>query len=177
MSIDISNFAYLVESEARSRAGGYTYLGNKEGNERILNGPISIIAKIIKSVMSSAAEAEVGALFMNAQDILPMRVTCEELGHPQPATPMQTDNNTASGIVNKTIKQNRTKSMSMKFYWLIDRAEQGQFKIYWEPGARNLADYFTKYHPAPHHKRVRPIYLKTPNSPSKWQGCMDFLVS
>ena len=89
---------------------------------------------------------------------------------------MQTDNNTASGIINQTIKQNKTKSMSMKFYWLLDRAEQGQFRIYWEPGTKNLADYFTKHHPASHHKKVRPIYIKTPNSPSKWQGCMDLLV-
>jgi hypothetical protein len=61
-----SNAAYLVASEAQSRVGGYTYLGNTNTNTlQIINGPILVIAKIIKSVMSSAAEAEVGALFMN----------------------------------------------------------------------------------------------------------------
>ena len=51
-------------------------------NEQIINGPISIIAKIIKGVMSSTAEVEIGALYMNARQLLPLRVTCEELGHP-----------------------------------------------------------------------------------------------
>jgi hypothetical protein len=31
--------------------------------------------------MSSAAEAEVGALFMNAKALIPLRIACEELGH------------------------------------------------------------------------------------------------
>jgi hypothetical protein len=90
-----SDAAYLVASEARSRAGGFTYMGNHQGRPQIINGAISVIAKIIKSVMSSAAEDEVGALFMNAKALIPLRITCEELGHIQPATPMRTDNNTA----------------------------------------------------------------------------------
>jgi hypothetical protein len=43
---------------------------------------------------------------MNAKALIPLRITCEELGHIQPATPMRTDNNTAEGIMNGTIKQN-----------------------------------------------------------------------
>jgi hypothetical protein len=54
-----SDAAYLVAAEARSRAGGFTYMGNHQGKPQIINGAISVIAKIIKSVMSSAAEAEV----------------------------------------------------------------------------------------------------------------------
>ena len=59
-------------------------------NKQIINGPVSITAKIIKGAMSSAAEEEKGALHMNARQLLPLQVICEELGHPQPATPMQT---------------------------------------------------------------------------------------
>ena len=50
--------------------------------------------------MSSAAEVEVGALFMNAQEAIPFRTCLEDLGHPQKATPINTDNATAQGIVN-----------------------------------------------------------------------------
>ena len=78
--------------------------------------------------MASAAEAEVGALFANAQLAAPLRVTLEELGHPQPATPMKTDNSAANGILNGTVKQQRSKAIDMRFCWLKDRAEQGQFK-------------------------------------------------
>ena len=62
-----SDAAYLVATGARSRAAGYKYLGNDMKNKQIINGPISIIAKIIKGVMASAAEAEIGALYMNAR--------------------------------------------------------------------------------------------------------------
>jgi hypothetical protein len=116
-----SDAAYLVASEARSRVGGFTYMGNHQGRPQIINGAIiSVIAKIIKSVMSPAAEAEVGALFMNAKALIPLRITCEEFGHIQPPTPMRTDNNTAEGIMNGTIKQNRSKAIYMQFYWLKD---------------------------------------------------------
>ena len=113
---------------------------------------------------------------MNAREILPLRMTCEELGHPQPATPIRTDNNTADGIINGTFQQNRSKAIDMRFYWLIDRAKQGQFSIYWARGETNLANYFTKHHSGSHHRRVRPIYTTTKHSPSSLQGCIELLA-
>jgi hypothetical protein len=97
-----------------------------------------------------------------------MRTTLIELGHPQPAdrTPIRTDNSTAAGI------------MDMRFWWLVDRTEQGQFRIFWAPGKLNLADYYTKKHPASHHTKVRPIYLYIEGkSPSLTQGCDKILTS
>ena len=38
--------AYLVAPKARSRAAGYHYLGNHDGN--LFNGPIYVLAKVIK---------------------------------------------------------------------------------------------------------------------------------
>ena len=100
-----SDAAYLVHPKARSRAGGYLFLGNADRTQ--FNGFILVLAKIIKNVMASAAEAEVGALYMNAQEALAIRQCLIELGHPQPPTPMKTDNSTAQGILNGTIKQKR----------------------------------------------------------------------
>ena len=137
LSVD-SDAAYQVASKSRSRASGYHYLGDMDG--LLFNGAIFILAKVIKAVMQSAAEAECGALYMNANEAVPMRTTLEELGHPQPATPMRTDNSTAAdGIMNRTVKQKATKSMDMRFYWLQDRVEQKQFKVFWAPGNINLA--------------------------------------
>ena len=48
------------------------------------------------------------------------------MGHPQPATKMITDNNTAEGIITGTIKQKRSKSIDMRFYWLKDRQEKNK---------------------------------------------------
>ena len=48
---------------------------------------------------------------MNARQLLPLRVAYEEFGHPQPPTPMQTDNNTAS-CINVTFNQARSKAIT-----------------------------------------------------------------
>jgi hypothetical protein len=103
-----------------------------------------VLIKVLKHVMSSSAEAEIGAVFINAKEGAVLRTTLEELGHKQPPTPMETDNTTATGYSNGTIKQKRTKAMDMRFYWIKDRVKQGQFNVYWGPGFQNLADYFTK---------------------------------
>jgi hypothetical protein len=60
--------------------------------------------------MSSAVEAEIGAVFINAKEVDVLRTTLEELGHKQPPTPMDTDNTTATKYRNGTVKQKRTKA-------------------------------------------------------------------
>jgi len=160
-----SDASYLSELKARSRAGGFFFLSDNidpsppDAPPPRLNGAIHIISSIMNNVMASATEAEVGALFHNAQDACPLRTTLEFLGHPQPATPIQTDNNCAEGILNDTVKQKRSKAIDMRFYWLRDRTKQKQFSIHWKRGKDNHADYFTKHFPASHHREVRPIYL------------------
>ena len=67
-------------------------------------------------VMGSAAEAEIGAAYINVQEAVPIRTLLLELGHPQPSNPIQVDNFTADDFANNTIKQNQLKSMDMRFY-------------------------------------------------------------
>ena len=80
--------------------------------------------------MSAVLEAECGALFMKAQHAVPMRITLRELNRKQPPTPMSTDNNTASGIMNNTVKQKISKTMDTRFHWLQDRLVQGMFCVF-----------------------------------------------
>ena len=71
-----SDAACLVAPEARSRAGGFHHLGNRDGS--MLNGSVAVIAKIIKNVMASAAEAEVGAAGAGEPDkVQPSLCRCE----------------------------------------------------------------------------------------------------
>jgi hypothetical protein len=116
-------------------------------------------ATIIKAVMSSAAEAELGALFLHAKEAVYLQQILSKMGHPQPRTPIQTDNTTAVGVINNKLQPRHTKAMDMHFHWLHDQEAQGQFKIYWHPGGTNLADYFTKHHPPAHHVNVRSDFL------------------
>ena len=62
-----SDASYLSEPNARSRAGGHFFL-TKDDTVMPNNGAILTVAQIIKTVMSSAAEAELGALFINARE-------------------------------------------------------------------------------------------------------------
>ena len=83
--------------------------------------------------MSSAAEAELGALFINAKEAVPILTTLIEMNWPQPTIPIQVDNSIGVGIANRTIKQKMSKTMDMRFYWVIDRIKQGQFRILQNP--------------------------------------------
>ena len=109
--------------------------------------------------MSSAAEAELGALFINAKEAIYIRQILAQMGHPQPPTPIQTDNSTAEGVINNKIQPKRTKLMDMRFHWLRDWAMQQQFRFYWRPGGQNYADYYTKHHSPAHHQQVWDTFL------------------
>jgi hypothetical protein len=149
-----SDASYLSEPQARSRAGGNFFLTG-EVDDPPNNGAILNISKIMKGVMSSAADAELGALYINACKAVPISNLLQEMGHKQPKTPIQTNNSTASGVVNSNIQPQQTKAMDMRFYWLRCRDSQGQFRYYWKPGPTNQADYYTKHHPAHHHIEQR----------------------
>lgn len=113
----------------------------------------------MRVVLSSATEAEMGALFYNAKDAAWLRTTLTDMGHPQPPTPIQTDNACAAGIINNEMKQKRSKAIDMRFYWVRDRVNQGHFIVHWNKGSDNLADYFTKHHSPNHHRLMRSRYL------------------
>ena len=61
MILQVDRYApYFVSPQAQSRAGGYHFLGNTA----------KTLARIIKNVIASAAEAEVAALYLNTQEAL-----------------------------------------------------------------------------------------------------------
>jgi hypothetical protein len=78
-----SNASYLSDPKACSRAGGHMFMAGME-EIPINNGAVLNILQIIKAVMSSTAEAKLGACFINAKMAVSMRRTLKELGHPQP---------------------------------------------------------------------------------------------
>jgi hypothetical protein len=64
-----SDALYLSEPKAKSRIGGYFYLGKKSDSRMkpLSNGPILCHTTVLKHVISSVTEAEFGALFVNAK--------------------------------------------------------------------------------------------------------------
>ncbi len=158
-----SDASYLSESNGRSRAGGIHYL-SRRGNPSQANGAIDIISCVIPAVVAAASEAEYAALFLNGQTGVGLRSTLADLGYPQSATPIIADNTTACGIANRTSKIRKSKAIDMRFHWIRDRVAQGQFIVTWQPGGSNLADYFTKTHPARHYIAMRPLYIEAPSA-------------
>ena len=105
----------------------------------------------MRSVYSSASEAETGELYIVAQEMVPLRNMLIEMGWKQPRSPIQIDNSTATGYVNKTIVIKRLKAINMRLDWLRYQEAQGQLRFFWDKGTHNLADYHTKHHPPAYH--------------------------
>jgi hypothetical protein len=92
-----SDASYISEPNAKSRIGGYFFLGNSKHSQctHLSNGPLLCHSTVLKHVVSSVAEAEYGALFVNAKTGTVTRETLREMGHPQdttelkPTTPQQ----------------------------------------------------------------------------------------
>jgi hypothetical protein len=152
-----SNASYLSETNARSRAGGHFFMSNNNAIPSN-NGAILTILQIIKAVMSSTAEAEIGALYINCREAIPDRHTLEYLGHKEPPTPTQTDNTTALGVVNKNVMK-KLKEMDMKYHWLQCRVNQHQFRHYLAAGKSNNGNYVIKHHAPIHHQATRPTFF------------------
>eukprot|EP01034_Spumella_vulgaris_P031394 gene31394-38776_t len=162
-----SDASYLSEPNARSRAGGLFYMGNSSDTmQSSVNGAVECVSTIIKSVVSSAFEAEYAALFICGQTAQSMRSTLLDLGHPQGATPIICDNECAVGVANQTVKQRRrSKAIDMRYHWVRDRIRSGLINVYWRKGADNLADFFTKALPVHRHQELMALLVHSPPQP------------
>jgi len=145
-----SDASFQSESKARSCRVGFFYMSdvlpsstrppNQHDPHPTMNGPVLVRVKVMREVLSSAAKAELATVFHNAKAACPLRTALLEMGHPQPPTPIVTDNTTAVGIANDTIKQKHSRAMDLRFYWIKDRIDQGQFTVYWRDGNTNRAN-------------------------------------
>ena len=126
-----SDASYLNEPNAQSSFVGYHFLdwNQKEGKELKLNGCLNATVEILKLVVASAAESEFGGLFTNAQKGKVLQLTLFEMGWPQkePA-PIYVNNSTAHRIANNTIKRQRSRTMNMRYFWVVSQVTQQVFK-------------------------------------------------
>ncbi len=127
MRLAIHNDAlYLSEPKARSRAEGHMFMAGTEDIPNN-NGVVLNILQIIRAVMSSAAEAKLGTLFIKAKMAVSMQCTLKEMGYPQTCTPIQTSNLTAHALLSNKILPKALKAMDMQFHWLYCQKAQHQY--------------------------------------------------
>ena len=81
------------------------------------NVPVHVECSIMRNVMASAMEAELGGLFGKPHKATAMRMALAEMGHQQPPTLVEMDNIEANIIINETAKQKRSIAIDMRFYW------------------------------------------------------------
>ena len=153
-----SDASYISEPEARSRAGGYFFLGTKF-NTLIqditpYNGPVNVECSILRNVMVSDTEEELGGLLKTAKK----RISC---GWPY----QRWDTNNHRQLWQRIIQQQTVLSTEKKRYVLSNRHRiiLGQrqnptesFPRILGKGNKKLADYVTKHHPILHHREMRP---------------------
>jgi hypothetical protein len=89
-----SDASYLSEANAHSRACGYFFMGWKADPTMPikLNRAFFTLCAMLLFVVASAAEAELGALFLNCKQATNF---LDKMGHPQPPMPIHCDNSTA----------------------------------------------------------------------------------
>ena len=90
-----------------------------------------------------------------AREAVYIHIILEEMGHPQPPTSLQADNEMAEAVKNGKVQPKCTKAMDVQLHWLRDQECQKQFRIYWRPVKLNYADYWTKHHSGTHHQNMR----------------------
>jgi hypothetical protein len=127
-----------------------------------VNGFIRATSTVIPTVVGSAMEASYAAMYLNAQDATVDRQTLIDLGHPQYSTLITYDNSTAGNLANGTAKVKRSKAVGMRYHWIQDRIQLGDFKIQWKPGKHNLADFPSKAHPIHHFRSMRKYFVNFP---------------
>ena len=121
----------MTASKARSKACGRFFLGSLpiDGFPIKLNGAILTLCTILKCVAVSAAEAELGALFLNVREEKIICLTFVKMGLPRPPIPIHVNNMTAANIVNNTLKRQQSRAMNMRYVWLLCHKAQQIMRV------------------------------------------------
>ena len=131
-----SDAGFHNESKGRGRVGALILLSENDPMPK-WNGPVLTLAHIIKFVMSSASEAELGAIFITAQEMLATRNTLEEMRWPHSKLPIQTENSSTEVLVSNKSVPRKIKTTDPLFHWLRRWESQGQFRYYLARGGLN----------------------------------------
>ena len=114
---DHSDASHLYETKTRSRVDAHLFMSNNTEFPPN-NGAVLTVAKIIKAVMSSVAEDELGSLFIKCKEPIRARQPWNKCGKNNHQIPVQTDNTTSRGVVTNNIASKRLKSMNMRLHWV-----------------------------------------------------------
>ena len=117
-----SDASFLSYPESKSRSGVYHYISMKSEdpnkaplNQPPLNEPEHVKRTTMRIILASTMESELGALFVNCQRGLAMRMDLTYMGHAQPPTPSMTDITTGDRFVNDKSSNNVQEKYTYNF--------------------------------------------------------------
>ena len=153
-----SDASFSSESRSRSRAGGIIFVGELNQENTPVSSPIAVVSEVIKGVCDSAAEAEYMAVHSIMKAAVPIKYLLEDMGYKQNPVIHRCDNQCAVGLANNTVNDKRTKHIHRKVHWVQDQVAQSIFKVIWEKGTTNCADYMTKEMNTESHRKMIDIF-------------------
>jgi hypothetical protein len=113
-----SDASNLLEAKVRRQTYGHFFTGwvPQNGEPINLNGVFHVDSSILQFVVASTVRAKLGALFHNPQTGIIFQSILDNLGHPQPKTPVHWDNTTAVGITNSLVRRQHSQSMENEIF-------------------------------------------------------------
>ena len=168
----LTDASFLSRPKAGSVAASFHYLG-LHNQPQFVQHPISAHSTRIPVVCSFVGEAEYAGIFAAARLALTERNILHDMGYPQPPTPIYCDNECAVGLSNDSIATKMSKSVDMRFNWIVDRVKQQQFTVHHIPGVNNVADFFTKSLPVQRHKQLAHYIAFDEFDPDTWLQLPD----
>ena len=120
--------SYLNDHKAQSNCDWCFILGwyQPDNAPLQLNVCLLVAVGLLKIVALSVAESKLGGLFYNAPDGTILRLTLNEMGHPQSeATPIYVNSMTAVGNTNKSTKEQQSRAINMRYLGAL--LQPGQF--------------------------------------------------
>ena len=78
--------------------------------------------------MTSAAEAETSAMYVNYREAVPQRIALIKMGHTQPSILIYTNNLSSHSVVMDNIQSRMTKAIDMHLHRPRCQETQGQFR-------------------------------------------------
>ena len=109
---DHADAGFHNKSKERIQEGAHIFLSDNHPEPMCIE-PLLTIAQNIRFVMTSAAQAELGALLITSKEMIPLQQILSEMGWPQSPSPVQTDKSIDEGIVNNTIVPQKIKSTGL----------------------------------------------------------------
>jgi hypothetical protein len=128
--------SYGVHSDYKSHSGLMLSLGA---------GPIDASSTRQKINTKSSAEAELIALSDKATRAIWCRDFLINQGYPaSPALLYQDNQSTMKLATNGTSSSNRTRHVSIRYFWIKDRCDTGDVEVIYKPTTEMIADILTK---------------------------------